>query len=709
MELGRFVVGLIALSLLAQQDVIRTSTSEVIVDVVVRDKKGKLVTGLGAGDFTILEDGVAQRITAVREVKGSLVAGADGKANAGGTGPTDATRPVRLISLVFDRLGIDSRRLARQAANDLIKADLASDVYIAVFSNDLYLKAIQPFTNDRLKLKAAVERVTGGGAMTNFADANASLKLAVSSSGGSEGAAAAAAGGSRGSSVDGAGMAQESMNRMVSDMLEFAETSVQEQQGRSSIFGLWGIVKEQGRLPGRKTVLYFSEGLQLPNSLLGQFKSMISDANRSNVSVYAIDARGLSTAEDSQASRDALNTSLKVSVGTYKSTETSSAVSRTEANQFDRNMDSIRSNPQVNLAELAEGTGGVLIANMNDFRKPIQRITEDLGSYYEVIYRPQNGNVDGSFRAIATKCSRNDVTIQSRSGYFALPTLKGMNVMPHEVPLLKALSTSPLARGLDFRASVWLGRPAAEVYNGTIIFEMPMKEMTFRELEVKSTVLPGPSFRAHVSFLALVKNSEGTVVGKVSNDIPINLPRERLEGFRAGSVFFTRQLLLPPGRYTIESAAGDLEASKVAARKTALVVPKPDPAALAVSAITLVRRLEDAPANPSADDPFIVGKSRVVPTLADNVPVGGKNALSFFFSIYPAAGADPVEAGIEILLDDKAIGGGKLQLPAPLADGHIPYLATIPLEKFKPGLYEVRVRALQGQRTALQTIFVTLE
>lgn len=692
----------VCLTLSAQQDVIRTTTSEVIVDVVVRDKKGKLVNGLSLDDFTILEDGVPQQITSIREIKGSLGSGSAGARSAGNNGPADVTRRVQLISLVFDRLGIDSRRIARNAANDLLKTDLASNVYIAVFASDLGLKVVQPFTNDREKLKLAIERVAGSSGMTNYADVNTALKLALNSSAGSEGAAAAAAGSSSGANVDGGGMAQESMNRMVADMLEFAETSVQEQQGRSSIFSLWGIVKEQSRLPGRKTVLFFSEGLQVPTSVLGQFRNMISSANRANVSVYAIDARGLSTAEDSAAAQAALNASLAVSQRQYRNTD-SQAVSRVDANQFDRAMDSIRANPQVNLAELAESTGGVLIANMNDFRKPLQKITEDLGFYYEIIYRPQNNNIDGKFRTISTQLKRSDLTVQSRNGYFALPSIKGVNVLPHEVPLLRALASAPLPRGLDFRTSVWRGRPVAGQYRSMIIFEMPMRDMTFRALD------PGPSYRAHVSFLALVKDAEGLVIGKISNDIPVNLPKEKLDGFRAGSVFFTRPLLLLPGRYTVEAAASDQEALKIAARKTSLVIPAADPSLLALSGIVLVRRLEDAPAVADADDPFVVGTKRVVPTLQDRVPVGEKNALSFFFTIFPVAKASPPEATIEFFLDEKLIGGGKVELPAVSSDGRIPYIATIPLAKFQAGLYEVKVRVRQEQQSVLQSIFVTME
>lgn len=704
------LVLLCCLSLNAQTEVIRATTNEVVVDVVVRDKKGKLVRGLTAKDFTLLEDGQPQRVTLVREIAGSLSvdpANTTPVSKEGANTLPDATRPVRLITLVFDRLGIDSRRLARQAGNDLIKEALAPNVYIAVFTSDLYLRAVQPYTNDREKIRLAIEKAAGGSAMTNYADANGAMRLALDSTNGSEGAAAAASGGSKGSGVDGGAMAQESMNRMVTDMLEFAETSSQEQQGRSSIFGLWGIVKEQARLPGRKTVLYFSEGLQVPNSLVGQFRNMISSANRANVSVYAIDARGLSVDGDSGAAQELLATNLKVSQRQYRSTEESAAVTRQEAMQFDRALDSLHANPQVNLAELAESTGGFLIANMNDFRQPLRRLNEDIGSYYEVIYRPTNGNLDGTFRAIETKLNRNDVKIQSRSGYFALPFLNGTHVLPHEVPLLNALNTNPQPRGIDFRADVRLGRPAVGRYHAVIIFEMPMKDITFRALD------PEPSYRTHTSFLALVKDSQGTVVGKISRDLPVNQPKANLQGFQSGRVIFTYPLLLAAGRYTIESAAADIEGKKIAARKTALIIPTSDETMLAISAPVLVRRLDVAPAKPQGDDPFIVGNKRVIPTLQDHVPGGAKSALSFFFTIYPGAGqgakADKPTAAIEFMLDEQSLGGAAVELPAPQADGSIPYIATIPLANFKSGLYEVKVRARQRQQSALRSFFVTID
>src|SRR5262249_61982581 len=43
-----------------------TQTAAVLVDVVVRDKKGRLVRDLTAADFTILEDGAPQTVESLR-------------------------------------------------------------------------------------------------------------------------------------------------------------------------------------------------------------------------------------------------------------------------------------------------------------------------------------------------------------------------------------------------------------------------------------------------------------------------------------------------------------------------------------------------------------------------------------------------------------------------------------------------------------------
>jgi len=58
---------------------------------------------------------------------------------------------------------------------------------------------------------------------------------------------------------------------------------------------------------------------------------------------------------------------------------------------------------------------------------------EDIDTHYELSYSPQIDKYDGHFRKISVKIARNDIRVQTRSGYFALPAMEGQSVMPYEV------------------------------------------------------------------------------------------------------------------------------------------------------------------------------------------------------------------------------------------------------------------------------------
>src|SRR5437762_8049780 len=101
----------------APQPGIRGGTQEVLLDVVVRDRKGKPVRNLQSKNIEVFDEGARVKVTGFRMVAASDAAGvpaASGSAASGGSKALDLRR-VRLVSLVFERLDNDARRLARQA------------------------------------------------------------------------------------------------------------------------------------------------------------------------------------------------------------------------------------------------------------------------------------------------------------------------------------------------------------------------------------------------------------------------------------------------------------------------------------------------------------------------------------------------------------------------------------------------------------------
>ncbi|HBY62128.1 MAG TPA: hypothetical protein DEH78_20090, partial [Solibacterales bacterium] len=141
-------------------------------------------------------------------------------------------------------------------------------------------------------------------------------------------------------------------------------------------------------LPGRKTLLFFTEGLNVPPNMTDQFRNIISTANRANVSVYAVDAKGLLTAARNTSSGAMLQQATRAIQAQQTTGSRGGAVSPEQARAIDMAEESLRANVENNLQELAEETGGMLISNTNDLRLPLRQVSEDIGTYYELSYSP---------------------------------------------------------------------------------------------------------------------------------------------------------------------------------------------------------------------------------------------------------------------------------------------------------------------------------
>src|SRR6202023_1716104 len=100
----------------------------------------------------------------------------------------------------------------------------------------------------------------------------------------------------------GAAAVDQAFNDMTLRTLQGFESLEHDQQGYATIDSLFAIVNAMGRLQGRKALIFFSEGVSLTTTVKAHFRSVVSAANRANVSVYSVDAAGLrSTSADTLA------------------------------------------------------------------------------------------------------------------------------------------------------------------------------------------------------------------------------------------------------------------------------------------------------------------------------------------------------------------------------------------------------------------------
>src|SRR6184192_1209321 len=407
------------------EETVKARTNEVLLDVVVRDKKGRAVNDLKAEDFRILDNGEVQKVASFRLVQGAEAIGA-----GGARAELDPLRQVRLVTMIFHCYNNDARRLAHDAALDFLKGAFPQNVYMAVMTIDHKLEVLQPFTNDPALLRKSIDRATGS-QNTDFSKDTELVRAHLEQMLGPNTSGAQSAQGqidntastlaAQGRNANPADLATVAMAQMLLQMIQTEQANAMTEGGRAEIYALLDSVKEQYRLPGRKAILYFSEGgFTIPQGIEEPFKTVISIANHSNVSFYAVDARGLTTLSANQAGIDQLKRAAQSSQD-QQTGGSSQPVRPDEAQLFDTAIQTTRANTQSTLANLAESTGGALIANTNDFHSPLRKLAEDIQTYYEIGYVPEIKSYDGSFRKIAIKMNSGDLRVQSRSGYIALP------------------------------------------------------------------------------------------------------------------------------------------------------------------------------------------------------------------------------------------------------------------------------------------------
>ncbi|MGH9840561.1 MAG: hypothetical protein ACREEM_17425 [Blastocatellia bacterium] len=137
--------------------------------------------------------------------------------------------------------------------------------------------------------------------------------------------------------------------------------------------------------------------------------------------------------------------------------------------------------------------------------------------------------------------------------------------------------------------------------------------------------------------------------------------------------------------------------------------------AVAISSLTVIKRIDPIASDTvsgsyDSENPFRFQGGKVVPNLGDAITPAPGAEIAIYFVVYPAAGApEKPQLTIEFLQDGATLARAQPELGAPDGQGHIPYIAKLPADNFKPGRYEIRVVVRQGQQAAEEHTFFTIE
>ena len=367
------------------------STTFVEVDVLVQDKTGRFVDGLTGADFSVFDEGRPQLVESFYVVRrGATLSGRHTAPGDGDSTPIVSLQ--RSIVLYFDtnHMRFVARRRAQTAVEEFLSetflpGDIGGVIFGGVMANNRLTTSREELLNAVRGIKTTETDRTGIPTTADLAPLN-DPSGGMSSASSLKAAEASAA---------------------IDELLARADTAEDfDASGRTdqlTLNSLLAVVKGLARIPGRKNLVFLSNGFVLrglnPGDLPGSewpiVKAIVLEAAKSFVRIYSIDARGLD-----QTSGAIISASRPSTVGEIKKKAPDPT-------------------PEDLLTQLAVDTGGLFVQRQNNFKKALDQVGSDSASYYVLGFRPTLVEKGAKFHLLKVRVNRRGLSVRSRLGYVA--------------------------------------------------------------------------------------------------------------------------------------------------------------------------------------------------------------------------------------------------------------------------------------------------
>jgi VWFA-related protein len=481
---------------------LRANTRLVVVDVVATDSKGNPVSDLKAEDFTVLEDGKPQKLSAFTFKRHSQATQVAGGPAGGGFSNAPQYKDVSSLNVILlDSINgnFDSHAYGRdELLKFLDKGTLTQPTALYVLEQKLIL--MHDFTTNIAELKALVEGYKPKGS----------------------------------SRVQGVYAAASPFSERAADDSTTPNTM------NISINALNTLARALAGYPGRKNLIWVSAGFPLtlfPEIINDTPSGVITNGNvsappgLSNVQF----ASGQGTGKDfEEAIEKTANALMNAQVAVYPIDE--SGVNR---NNHLNTINTMRA--------LADRTGGKAFYNTNDIQAGVRASLDDGSTYYTLEYYPENKTWDSKFRSIQIKAT-SGVSLRYRQGYYALEPGAKDKEKDADKALTRTFSDalsldSPSATAVVFHAGVT--PPSDKVQKVTVSFTIDPHTISF---EHKDDGLE----HALVSCAVAAYSDKGAPVKQASTTMKAAMKADEFQTMMKGQQFpCTQTLDLKSGSYNL--------------------------------------------------------------------------------------------------------------------------------------------------------------
>ena len=551
----------------------RVSVDRVQIGAVVTDSKGRHVTDLGVGEFTVLDDGKPQQLMHAEYIR---------TAKRGPTIPPVSTVPAvskeltpqqvdRTIVFLLDDESFAAEAIpaVRHAVRSLIEQNLQPGDLVALIRTSSGNGSLEQFTSDRRLLLESCERIR----WRPESRGNPGMLPQIS----------------------GHVLGEESARVLIDVSIRRTMDVL-----RYVISALWG-------LPGRKALFFVSQSLPYRNDYVMSHAGMrtptdvgklVDQALRAGVVVYSIDPTPLSSltpGADYDATRHSFTGHAALDLA---SGYTTGALGLLELNRS-------------GLRVLAEDTAGMMAAD-TDAGVALGRFADDLQGYYLLTYKPQTPEryfptsaadcpikgVPAPYYTVKIRVKRAGLRVRSYTGYIAMADAADPDVDAHhdDPPLpwdvgriSKALFSPFAASGIRLGLTPVFTQPTSASPELSLLLHISARDLSF-------TLSDDGRHRAGFELVARTAGERDEPAGVVTKQATLQLQESSYrEGMLMGLAYRISVPVKRAGLYEVRVAIRDTANGKLGSAREYVEVPDLKNGRPAVSGVLVYNAISRPP------------------------------------------------------------------------------------------------------------------
>jgi VWFA-related protein len=676
-----------------EEDVLKISTALIQTGAAIFDKKGQFVDNLKPEDFELLVDGKSVPISFFEQntLKNSENSKKEIDADNSKTKISNniPVKPIgrgrNIIFLVDDvHLSADGHNRTRKLILKFIDEEMIPEDTVAVVSSSGKIGFLQQFTNDKIVLRAAIERLIYSrdySANDRFIPPMTEYEALLISQFDPQ-VTDIFASQEPGGELDSKREAVRSRARAI--LTQVAITN------RATYSTLEQAVRNSAQLPGRKIVFFISDGFLLDptNSDSSYRLKRITDAAaRTNAVIYSFDSKGLEAGFPEGTTASDPRFGYRVQSGE-------------------------RFEVQDGLSSLADSTGGKFIRNTNDLKTGLTNSLNEASQYYLLAWEPvledskaerlrkievrvksrpelkvrfQNGYLDESLTADSNeknktknKKDKKDKKGKNPDVSVSIPEQQLNTALTSPLPA-RALPTSLTVNYLDVPNEGMLLAVASQIKSDAVEF-----------------ISGAERAKANVDVLGAVYDANGKRQGFFRELLTVDAALFALSKTERQDIYHNYQIKLKPGLYQVRVAARDVKSGRTGSAVQWIEIPDLSSRRLALSSLILSEKKDEIKTKPENNTSNI--EAMKLPVTVDR-RFASNSQLRYIIFIYNAAPRKTETKQPDVTLQTQILRGSQVILSSPVRQistvgqdsMRLAYAAEISLKELPVGVYELLV------------------